>query len=179
MNIFKKIKNKIAFSYLKKEFDNAKQSKKFYNFQTAKNIGLIFNANKQDSYKITMDFIKYLTLKNINVSAIGFVDNKEAIDYFSIKKNITIFSLKNTNWFGRPKSSNIDDFIEKPFDIVINLCIDDIYALHYILVCSKAKLKISIEFPTYNYADFRIKYTKDFTQKNYIDEIKYYLNTIT
>ena len=178
MNIFQKIKNRIAFYYLNKEFNRRKQNKKFYNFQTAKSIGIIFSANTQEGYKITMDFIKFLNLQNINVSALGYVDTNEAISYFSIKKDISIFSLKKTNWYGKPKGNSIDDFIEKPFDIMINLCISDIYALHYILAGSNARLKISIEFPTFNYADFRIKYTKKFTQINYINEIKHYLNTI-
>ena len=178
MNIIQKIKYKAGIIFLNRKLKQNSRTKKFCNFLTAKNIGIIFNASQQDIYKTTIEFIKYLNEKNISVNAIGYVTNKESLAYFQQKKEISFFSLKNTNWFGKPKNNNIDDFIEKPFDILINLCKNEIYTLQYINALSVARMKISAEFPENNYTDFRIKAKADTPHSEFINIIKHYLNTI-
>ena len=178
MNLIQRIKYKIGIFFLNSKLKNNSRKKKFYNFSTAKNIGIVFNASKQDIYKTTIEFIQYLTEKNISVNAMGYVTNKEALNYFQHKKKINFFSLKNTNWFGKPKNIDIDDFIEKPFDILINLSREDIYSLNYINALSIARMKVAAELTTNNYTDFRIKINTNTTPKEFVCIIKQYLNTI-
>jgi hypothetical protein len=52
------------------------------------------------------------------------------------------FSKKNLNWYGKPDFIQLNDFLNKNFDLLLDFSQNDLPPLHYILSTSKAKLLV-------------------------------------
>lgn len=178
MEAISKIRTKIGYSKINSHIKKNDRAKIFNNFSSAKTIGVIFNASEQDLYKVAVNFFKYLMQYNIHVIGLGYVQSQDMLSYFPHKKNISFFSIKNLNWYNKPVSKEVDEFIKKPVDIIINLCLQEQYPIQYIIAMSEAKMKISPEFLGYNYSDFRFKFKENVSLEYYIDQIKQYMNQI-
>ncbi len=178
METLQNIRSKIGYSTINRKLKTLNRRKDFNNFRSAKSIGVVFNATEQDLYKIAINFFKYLAQHNINVTGLGYVTNDDMLNYFPHKNDIAFFSIKKVNWHNKPKSNVVDEFIEKPMDIVINLCLQEKCPIQYIIALSQAKMKISPEFSQNNYSDLRFRFKENVSLEYYIDQIKQYMTKI-
>ncbi|NJK86580.1 MAG: hypothetical protein HC906_12035 [Bacteroidales bacterium] len=65
------------------------------------------------------------------------------------------------NWYQKPFGDTIDQFIKTPFDILINLSLDESYPIKYILALSASKFKVGKFFKEPNYMDLMIDVEKE------------------
>ena len=131
------------------------------NINDAKNVGIIFNATHLVSFEIIKNFMKDLSVKKTNVTALGYVHSKKLIDHYLYRKGFIFFTRSNLNWYKRPLKDSVDDFIRKPFDILINLCLEDYYPIQYIVALSAATFKVGKYFKEPHYLDFMIDTEKE------------------
>ena len=131
------------------------------NINQAKSVGIIYNATDSVSFEIIKDFTKTLTQKKIDVSALGYVDSKKLIDHYLYRKGFDFFTKNNLNWYNRPVTDTVDDFIKKPFDILINLSLEEYYPIQYVLALSPASFKVGKYFDEPNYMDLMIDIEKE------------------
>ncbi|MCB0410113.1 MAG: hypothetical protein KDD29_07825, partial [Flavobacteriales bacterium] len=78
-----------------------------------------------------------------------------------------------------PTGTDVTNFIEKPFSILIDLNTEDCFPLEYISTLSKAKFKVGANG---NYRDEECDLTIDISQNKSLDyliiQIKHYLKMI-
>lgn len=153
-----------------------KRKRSASNFEVAHSIGIIFNATNQASFEKASAFAQTIIAKNIQVLNIGFVDNKEQLSFFTDKKGTKFFSRKNLNWWGKPKNPSVDYFIEKPFDILIDLSLIESYPIQYIVGLSQAKMKVGKFLDKNSYYDLMIDIKKEPTLDNLIKQVGVYLS---
>ncbi len=180
MNIIKKIKLFACNYYLNKELDNVKREKKIINLKEAKNIAVLYCLTDEQSLDTINKFVKGLQNDHNNkVIAIGFIENKYIPNYFFPKFYNHLITLKDLNWYGKPKNTFVTDFLKEEYDILINLSLEDIYPLQYICGLSKAKLKVG-KYGDNNkkYYDFMIQINKKTTLDDFIKQIIHYLTII-
>jgi len=127
----------------------------------AKNIGIIYNATEYISFEIVRDLIKKLSSKSISISALGYVDSKKLIDNYLYRKGFDFFCKNDLNWYYKPVSTQTEQFINEPFDILINLSLDYQFPIHYISSASKAAFKTGRFSLTDNSLDFMIDIEKE------------------
>lgn len=149
-----------------------------YNLDTAKTIGVIFNGTNQQTYEIARSFIKYLMAGEIKVEALGFVNSKEVLDFYSYQTGVSFFSKKNLNWYNKPKNPVIDEFIAKDFDILLDLTIETDFPIKYIVSLSKAKFKVGRLIEGADYLDFMIDISKNKKHIYLVEQINHYLSLI-
>lgn len=178
MSIFAKIKEKIGRSILNSKLKKTHRKRAVFNFDTASTVGIIFNATSEESYTITKEFVKFLESKKLKVERLGFVDNKELRDFYKQTPTAKYFSKKNINWYGKPKSPDVDEFINKEFDILIDLSLIDEYPIIYISSLSKAKFKVGRFSGKAEFLDFMIDISENPTHKFLIEQIKRYLSQL-
>lgn len=179
MKILKKIRTKIGYIFLDKKINKLKRNKEFNNFHSAKTIGILFNATKQDLYVKAKKFIDFLTEKKIDVTGLGYVLKKEAISWYSEHKNIDFFSMEELSWYFKPQSINVNRFINTQFDILIDISLEENLTLDFIVALSKAEFKISHQ-TNKNYADFLIKIPDENHNIEYFTkQIQHYLSSIS
>jgi hypothetical protein len=175
MILFKSIRLKIGNSILCRRLRNRERKKGIFNFETSKNIGVIFKTDIQSDFELVKRFLQFLTEQDNKVVAICFVDSKKVPDYYLLRKGFNFFSRGELSFFFIPKSQFILDFIERPFDILIDLSIDSNFPLNYISYLSKAKFKIGKQKKQQDQFDVMIDTTKDNTVEALITQIKHYV----
>jgi hypothetical protein len=134
---------------------------KVCNINEAKTVGIIYNATNSVSFEIIRDFTRILIQKKIEVSVLGYVDSKKLIDHYLYRKGFDFFTKNNLNWYNRPKSDTVDDFMNKPYDILINLSLEEYYPIQYVLALSPSAFKVGKYFEEPNYMDLMIDIEKE------------------
>lgn len=177
MGIILKIKEKIGSIVLKNK-TKSNRKRGVYNFETAKKVGLILNANNQATYETAREFMKYIQKFGANAASIGFVDSQEVLNFYSRQIGMDYFSKKNLNWYGKPKNPKVLDFIQMDFDILIDLSLKDYFPIQYIVAASNAKFKIGRFKKDKSYYDLMIDISENNSLDFYIEQIKHYLSIL-
>jgi hypothetical protein len=127
----------------------------------AKNIGIIYDATEYISFEIVRDLVKQLSNISISIKVLGYVDSKKLIDHYLYRKGFDFFCKNDLNWYYKPVSSQTEQFINEPFDILINLSLDYKFPIHYISSASKAFFKAGRYSLTDASLDFMIDIEKE------------------
>lgn len=178
MKFIDDIKEKIGRMFLNYKLKTFSRKKGTYNLDNAKTIGVIFNATDQKTYEIARSFIKYIMAGKIKVEAIGFINSTQVLDFYSYQTGVNFFSKKNLNWYKKPVGTFVDEFIEKEFDMLIDLTIESEYPLRYISTLSKAKFKVGRLVHGEEHLDFMIDTTRNNTSIFLVEQLNYYLSLI-
>jgi hypothetical protein len=173
--MFKTIRRRIGNSILRRKLKHHRRSKSLFNFETSQLIGVVFKTDTQSEFETVKKFLHFLTEQNNKVVALCFVDYKRVPDYYFLRKGFNFFSRSDLNLFFLPKTQFIHDFIEKSFDILIDLSTDKNFPLHFISSLSKAKFKIGKLKPGQNCFDVMIDTSKENTVQSLIEQIKHYV----
>ena len=150
------------------------------NLQQAKTIGIIYCASDKVNY------LEYKRLTNLIseynaaavISGLGWYRGKRKPDYIT-KTNVSAFFGKNDyGVFYKPKKSakELTSFIEKPFDVLIDLTRNEHYPLKRVLAMSKSRFKVG-QFTEKNepFYEFMIKSK---SAKEFISQAVYYLKLL-
>lgn len=144
MSIFKNIKLAIANKVLQLELkDRIKvRNPVKFNFDHVKTVGILFDATNPEDYELVKRYVVYLREHRKKVKAIGFFNTKGIHEMTYSKLEYDFFSIKELNWFGKPSTAVIKNFINEEFDLLIDLNIQDHFPLKYISALSKANFKV-------------------------------------
>lgn len=144
MSIFKKIKQLVIDNYIKLELkDNPRVLKPHkFDFSTIKTVGIVFDATNPEDFELVKRYVLYLREHRKKVKAMGYFSTKHIPDLAFSKLEYDFFSTKELNWFGKPSSIVIQNFIDEEYDLLIDLNINDHFPLKYISALSKANFKV-------------------------------------
>lgn len=178
MNILKKIKLKLANWVLKRKEKSLKRNKAVYNFDTARTVGVIFSLDDASSYKTIKEFLDFLSDKKLRTYTIGYCREKNIPNEFIGHSRINAFTFEDLNWYYKPKSVMIKQFMEKNFDILFDLTTLDQFPTKYVNNLTKASFKVGKESGNGKDHDMVIRLSKDQNLPYFIDQIKYYISRI-
>jgi hypothetical protein len=156
------------------------------NLNEAQHIGILYNATEYITFEIIRNLVKELSHESRQISVLGYVDSKTLIDSYLYRKGFDFFSKNELNWYSKPVSPVVDQFIAEPFDILINLSLKEYYPIHYITALSAAKFKtgkysakdidldlmIDIEKEKENIRSLHKEIVKESSHKNQDDQIE-------
>lgn len=142
MNLIDKIKVFAGKYYLNKNKNNIIRNRLISNLDDAKSVGIIYILEDEAAYNQITRFIKLLQDKQITVKAIGYFEGNIRPIYAIEKLSLDYYDKKDLNWFNKPKSSYVNDFVKMEFDILIDLSLTDIFQTKYISTFSKSKFKV-------------------------------------
>jgi hypothetical protein len=137
------IKNILRTKCLKNAWVHAGKRKEYaHNFETAKTMGVIypFNINMGDVLNVLNDITKRYNIELVFM--IYFPQDKLPEGVGKNSSSQIVFSNNECNWFGRPKTADINKFINTKFNIFIDLSFKPWFPLQYIAISSHADFKI-------------------------------------
>ncbi|MCQ2974471.1 MAG: hypothetical protein MJ211_06625 [Bacteroidales bacterium] len=180
MKFLLKSREKLGYKLLNKKVAKVQRHKSYHNIESAKTIGVLFDSTIQANYFSARRFISYLTELGKNVSALGMVINEEMLRYYTPCENIKLFSLEKLNFWCFPNNQEVDLFINKDFDILINICTSENLSADYVLGLSISKFKVSIKYKQNDFSDFALEFKDGRIPEtdDLIDKIKLYLTSI-
>ena len=178
--MIKGIKNKASKLYLKKEKE-VNRTPEVINYADAKSIGLLYHVKDADHFHFVKDYLKhlkdYVGIKERLV--FSFVDDKKEIPEFIQRKlEYDYFTAKDINWHNKPSGVEVDNFLEREFDILIDLTTEPCLPLQYIIKNSKAKFKVGKFTEQYSDLYDLMLDTSDNTIKGLIEQANHYLTLI-
>ncbi len=161
---------------LKRQIHKRTRDKQLVNLDEARHIGIVYKVNSEREFNAVKDLTKALTTTKKQVLAIGFVDRNDIPNYCVAANAGYYFSRKDINWFGGPKADYIKTFIDKEFDILIDLTLENVYINRYITSLSKSRFKVGPELDfNQSFLDMMIKMDKNTKEEEYILQILNYL----
>ncbi len=142
MKYFEDIRNKIGERFLLNQHNRYSRNRAIMNIDSATNIGILYCGDNPDDVELIRNHV--LTLRNMGkqVKSLGFIHVKE----FPLGLNGSMmqqyFALKELNWYSKPSSQFIDNFVEDEFDILFDFGIPSQLPIMFVSSMSKAKCKV-------------------------------------
>ncbi len=144
MSLLKKIKLIIANNSLESEskLDPRILQPTKFNFDNIRSVGILFDATSAEDFELVKRYVMYLREHRKKVKVLGFFSTKHIPALTYSKLEYDFFSVKEVNWFGKPSSMVVSNFIKEEYDLLIDLNIHDHFSLKYIAQLSKAAFKV-------------------------------------
>lgn len=178
MKILERSRKKLSSYLIEKEIKDTVRKRAVKNLDNAENIGILFDATLFENFEIVKKFLTELNEKNKTVLALGFVDDEKIADHLLIRKGFNFFCKKDLNWLFQPTPDFVLGFCKKEFDIIMDLTPGNLFPLKYIMLKSKARLKVGkftgIDTP----CDISINTGKNHNMNFLLEQVKYYLTSV-
>ncbi len=172
------IKTKIAEFLLAKKAAKIIRRVKAVGFREAKHIGIIYPYTPEGE-NVVRDFAHYIKDERMKVDTLGYVYNKEYFDKVTPELTYHYFDKKSLTWLYVPTNQQANAFLEREYDILIDLSIRDYFPIKYITALSVAHFKVGASIAYRNDAcDLTIDISKQQELKYLITQIKHYLTII-
>jgi hypothetical protein len=163
------------YSKLKKKVKPTKIND--FKFDQVKSVGIIFDNDSSSVNTLIENLSKEFKSKSGVVSffMLGYeVEDNNRPNQIGIP---TVYiTNKELNWYGMPKFKDAKNFIDTPFDLLINLASNETWAIKFCSLLSKAKFKVGRYDENSNVYDFMINISDDAnsskTYKLIIDYLK-------
>jgi len=175
----KNIQEKLGRFILKKESKNIQRNVKAFSIDNASTIGIVYDATNRNDAEIVKNFVQYFKEERKDVLSIGFINSKDSSEVVTSHLNYVYFDKKNLSSTNVPKGNEVENFINKPFSILIDLNINDCFPIEYINSLSNAKFKVGAKG---SYRDDVCDLVIDIDENNKIEyliiQLKRYLKMI-
>ena len=163
----KGLQHKSAKKALTKKLNNTTTKK--VNSLPIQTVGVIVNADVIDDFQ---HIIKSLQL-NVTVDVLCY--HKNVIKTREI--NYPVFYEKDFGWKGKAKTTELKQFLEKPYDLLISYYSDDIMPLQLASGLQKATFKVGIAGSNQDIHDVIIQ-TKENEVATFAKELHTYLHIL-
>lgn len=114
------------------------------NLASAAKVGIIYQAKDEASHQQVRNYVKKIKedLGIHKIMALGFVDEKALPHYMAPKLHFDAFCQKDLNWYRIPGGNTVNNFITEEHEVLIDLTMDDVLPVQYILAKSRARFKV-------------------------------------
>lgn len=141
MGVLDNIKRKLSdFSYSR--LQSPIREVKAINIKNAQTVGIVYRGDDEDAKELVERYVKFLKDYNIKCKTIGYFDADELPRYVTPKLEYDYFVKKDLNWKLESTSSDVENFIQKEFDILIDTTVKEDEVLRFVIKASKAKFKV-------------------------------------
>lgn len=174
--MFNQLRLRSGFARLRQELKKLKRKGHSVSLSEAENIAILIPIKDEKELREVEQFAKTLENENRKVKLLGFLFDKSLKS--KLNKSIDLISEEDIKWNYIPDKDKIKGFINKEFDILINLCTDLCFPLVYTAAISKSIFKIAAyDARQAPFFDLMIE-TKEAGITGLFREIRYYLDKV-
>lgn len=179
MDFLINIRQGIGNYFYKQDIAKVRRNRNIQNLNDAKTIGIIYEASDEKIHYVVCDFVRYFQENLKVVKAIGYVNFPRLPHYCFPKLSFDYFTRKDLNWYYKPGTQRVQDFIKEEYDIVIDLTMKDNFPLQYIAGLSHGKFKVGRYGSKYSgIYDFMLNVDSSITIEKFIKECIHYLSIL-
>ncbi len=143
-------------------------------FQNIRQVGVLFDATSEKDHKSVLRFRTQLKDKGLDVHLLGFFNQKEEPG----PRDFSYFNIEGVGFAMTPSSDVAKQFIERAFDVLINLDYNGNVTLNFISAASRALFKIGPATGNPKHYDLMIDLGENYQMKQLITEIQRNFNLI-
>ncbi len=168
------LKNKLYQRHLRKRLKtDVIDRESNVSFTEAESIGILFDGTDIANFGSVRKYAEDYKKKGKKVKLLAYIDSKNP----NPELGYPYFSKKDLNWYYKPSSALVDEFINRKFDILVNAYLEEKLPLLYISTFAKANLRVGLYFPEHTDAsDMMITVRSEQSINNFFEEINHYLN---
>jgi hypothetical protein len=179
MELFRGTRLFIGNLVLKQRRRKTRRQKKFNNLRNAHKIGIVWDGSRTEDFEALTAFYQEMQERNIQVDIICYYPRKVLPDKYTAIRYLTCIKRTDLNYFFIPQSDDIDEFINTPYEILIDINENNLFPVRFISVLSRAEFKVGIESSSYrNELDMTINIDKQYDASYYLEQVRYYLEMI-
>jgi len=180
MGLFDGIKNKIGSYLLSKEIQKEHRVV-VQNLEEATKVGIVYYVKDERAFKRVKNYVRKLKDEQgiSKIMALGYFPGNDQPVYLDSRLNYDYFNNKDLNWYGRPQGNTVQNFISEEYEILIDLSLEDMLPLQFIMTKSKARFKVGRLSPTnQKINDMLIDMAGVQSLGQYIQQVDHYLTII-
>lgn len=180
MEMFKNIRLSRGRSILRRKLSRIKRKRFRGTISSARKMAIVWDATRTDEFQVLSRFHQKMSDRSIDLHIIGYYSGKELPDKLTAIRYLTCLKQRDINYTYRPISYEAANFINTPFDILIDANFKKLFPLEYITTLSNAGFKIGIFDNGYDSPpfDLMIEVSKNSDMNNYLEQVVHYLEMI-
>lgn len=129
--------------FLRKEMRIRTREVQSMGLDSARSIGIIFNAKDERTFKLIREFSDQLRGGGLRqVKSLGFVPKAEVASFLQSSQDFDFFTREDFNWYYKPQGRKVVGFMSETFDILIDLRLNKFISLLFIMGLSRAHFKV-------------------------------------
>ncbi|SMO35771.1 hypothetical protein SAMN06265379_101239 [Saccharicrinis carchari] len=180
MSYLKKLRILLAGFLLKLKLKKRKRTPVTCNLSAAKSIGLLFNSDNESDRKTAKALESFFKQSEVRIEVLGYSKFKHNTGNLIGDNQHHYIHPQDFNFFYHPKNNAVDSFIQRNFDILINLYQDAEFPVEYITKMSEAKFKVGCAHLDPSMHDLMIDVNNNKGDSAYLcKHLKYYLSIIS
>lgn len=144
MELFTNIRLRIGKLILSKKVARNKRQVHYSAFRNVKSIGIVWDASKPVEFASLSRFHQKMQDIKIDVTVFGYFPGKNLPDQYTAIRYLTCIRKDEIKYFYNPDSAETRSFINKPFDVLIEINFDKHFPLSYVTSLSKARFKVGL-----------------------------------
>ena len=149
------------------------------NLSYARTVGIVFKVTDEKNYRKLKDFTRQISTPQRKVLIIGFVD-KKGIPAWCVEPNSGFFfDRQSINWWKGPKNDYLVKFIDKEFDLLLDLTLADDFITRYLVGLSRSKFKAGLrDKKRESYLDLMIELKSNVPLEDLTTQLIHYLTLL-
>jgi len=176
--MFRKIVRYFANKRLVEFYKSGKRTTKIKTLKNSKIVGIVWNPADEGGIETYELLRKTLQSKGIKPIGMAHIGSGREMETLSTITHSGFLNSKSVSCLGRPKTGAGMDFIQEPFDILIDISIAKTVAAQYTLVHSAAIFKVGWKGTEPNFYDLNIDVSEKPQCRYLMEQIVYYLENI-
>jgi hypothetical protein len=145
MELFKNFRLNLGRSMLKKRSASVKRASSIFNFSTSRNIGVLWDATDDSGYYALSAFNKKLSESGKHIEVLAWIPGKSVPDRLTGLTNMRFLKETDISWNFLPVSEDAKSFMDKQYDILIDINPSRVFPLTYIATLSPSPMKVGID----------------------------------
>ena len=180
MELFSGLRTRIGNAILHNKISRTRRKASYNNIEQVKNIGIVWDASSTEEFTYLSKFHQRMSENKAEVNILGYFSGNSLPNQYTAIRYLSIIKKEELNFFYKPVSSEINTFINKSFDVLIDLNFKKILPLKYISSLSNARLKVGLfESETGNATfDLMMDIKTPVNVEEYLKQVIHYLEMI-
>jgi len=141
-NFITDIREKVALYKQENQLKKAPRKKGLYNLSTAQTAGILYDATEEANHLVVKELLKELNAYDIKTEALGYIDKKKREDNYIGDNTYSFVCKGDFGFFYSFKKETIQEFINKPFNLLIVLVKEQPFIIDFLGKYSKAEFKV-------------------------------------
>lgn len=172
------LRETIGRRVLKNKLKSFQRDTRVHNFKTAKSAVILFDALKENAFKIIWEFRGFLKDKGIDCMIYGYVNQKEVPPDMLFWKDLHIINRSNLNWYLQPRGEVAELYRKENPDMLIDFNTTHRLELQFLVHLSPARFKIGCFTEEWNDYDLMIKLSDKNDMSFLSEQIKHYVSIL-
>ena len=145
MKLFKNFRLNLGQSALRNRSGSVKRAANKFDYATASQIGILWDATSDSGLNVISSFIKKMNETGKHTEVLAYIPGKEVSDRLTGLSYMKFLRPNDLSFTFIPVSDDAREFMKKKYDILIDINPSRVFPLTYIATLSNALIRVGVD----------------------------------